>query len=435
MKLKKVLALFTGCTILFVSMSLAGCSKGNTSASGSNPGSSAAGTNASANAGTAVDSGQKSIVNFWYYFSNAPGTAIAKNITNFNSSQNKIEVKGQYIPFAEIKKQISVSAAGGQLPDMVQMDNPDHASFAAMGILEDITDRVKAWGQADKFFSGPINSAIYNGKYYGLPIDSNCLALYYNEDLFKAAGISAPPQTWDELKQYAEKLTKDQVKGFAFSAIKSEEGTFQFLPWLWSTGADYDKLNTPEAVEALELLADMYKKGYVSKDILTQRQSDVSAAQFATGKAAMMVNGPWIIPTLKKDAPNLNWKVAVIPTKKNSSSVLGGENLAIIKGKNVDGAWEFVKYMESPEVVEQWYKDSGYLPSRKDIIEKSDYWKNDPILSVFAKQMETARARGPHPKWPQISEPIQVAIQEALTGVKSPQDALKDAAAKIEKVK
>lgn len=433
MKSRRVLSSLVVLSLCCSILSLAGCSKASGSSSESS--SSAASGSESSSAGSGGSTSTQT-VKFWYYFSNVTGQAMQKNIENYNKSQNKYAVKGQYIPFADLKKQITVGAAASSLPDIVQIDNPDHASFAAMGILADITDKVKSWGQADSFYKGPVNSCIYNGKYYGLPLDSNCLALFYNKDLCDAAGVTSGPKTWDELTADAAKLTKGSVKGFAMSAIKTEEGAFQFMPFLWQAGADYNSLDSAGGISSMSFLTNLVQKGYMSKDVINQAQGDVLSAQFEPGKAAIMLNGTWEISQLNTDKVSFKWGVWLLPTNKNNDSVLGGENIAIIKSTQAreDAAWDFIKYIESPTVAEQWYKDAGYMPSRKDVADKSTYWKNDPLLSVFAEQMNSAQARGPHPKWPQISSAIQTAEQESLTGAKTPDAAMKEAAATVKSV-
>jgi len=417
----KIWKVFAGTLIVAAALGLSGC--------GSNG--SANNSGGQAQQGEAPAESAKQKVTVWHYFDNNTRQGFEDAIAQFNASQDKYEVVPQYVPFANMKKQLSIGlAAGNDLPDLIQLDNPDHASFSAMGTFEDLTGRIQEWGQADKFFEGPLNSTIYEGKYYGLPISSNCLALFYNKDMFAEAGIAEPPKTWDELRKVAKQLTKGDRYGFAISAVKSEEGTFQFLPWLLSAGANYDSLDTPEAIKAMDFLTSLVKDGSMSKEVINWEQSDVEK-QFAAGKAAMMVNGPWNIAQVKADAPNMNWGIALLPIDKKHASVLGGENIAIVKGKNVDGAWAFITWLLEPSHFEKFITTTGYFPPRKDVAEQSEFWRSDPNLKVFSDQLASAMPRGPHPKWPQISEAIQEAIQKSLTLHDSPEASMKEAAEKV----
>jgi multiple sugar transport system substrate-binding protein len=368
----------------------------------------------------------------WHYFQGNEGQAIADLVTKFNSSQDKIEVVQEFLPREELIKQYTMGLVAEKLPDIGMVDNPEHASFAAMGLFEDISDLMSAYPDTDKFFKGPLKSTIYEGKNYGIPLSSNCLALYYNEDMLKEAGVEVP-ETWDELKEAAKKLTKNGVYGLAICAVKNEEGTFQYLPWLLSAGANIEKLDSPEAVKSMQFLSDLVKDGSMSKEVINWTQADAEK-QFATGKAAMMINGPWNIAAVKADGPNIKWNVAKVPKDKEFASVLGGENVGIIKGKNKEAGWEFLKFISDPKNMDEWISKTGYFPPRQDVAENSERLKNDPILKVFIDQMQFAMPRGPHPKWPQISDAMSTAMQESFTNAKTPEQAAKDAQVKIDGV-
>src|SRR2546429_7350331 len=127
---------------------------------------------------------------------------------------------------------------GGTLAGLLLIDRLGKPTFSSSGLLVDLTDRIKAWGQIDQYFPGILQSSSWQGKNYGLPNNSNCLGLYYNADMLSQAGVQ-PPTTWDELRSAAKKLTKNGVYGFATAAAKTMEGTFEFLPFLREAGADW----------------------------------------------------------------------------------------------------------------------------------------------------------------------------------------------------
>lgn len=368
---------------------------------------------------------------FWHYFTSVNGETIQKFVEEYNKMQDDVTIRLEFLPRNELLKQLTIGLVSGQLPDMVFIDNPDHASFSAMGLFADITDRVNAWEQG-KFLEGTINSTKYNGRIYGLPHASNTLALYYDIDMLEEAGVE-PPKTWEELKIAAAKLTKGSRKGLAFSAIKSEEGTFQMLPFFLSAGANIDNLYSPEGIKALTFLTDLVNEGYVSKEVLNWVQGDVEK-QFLSGNAAMIINGPWIKPNLEKNAPEKNWGVTKIPADKVYASTLGGENIAIIsKSKYIDECWEFLKWFLAKENNIEFCKAVGRFSPRSDV-SPEEVWADDEIMQVFADQMQYAQPRGPHPKWPEISDAIITAVQESITGVKKPEQALADAQAKIKEI-
>ncbi|BBI31216.1 ABC transporter substrate-binding protein [Cohnella abietis] len=373
----------------------------------------------------------KKKLTLWFYFEGKSQFDIIKSLTDgFTQKNPNIEIKPVYIPFADFKKRLSVGLAASDLPDIVIIDNPDHAAYTAMGLFADITDKLADWPDKDQYFEGPWKSASYEGKQYGIPLGSNNLALYYNEKMLADANVK-PPQTWDELRVAAKALTKGNVKGLGISAPQNEEGTFQFLPWLLSTGATFDHI-VPDGTRALGMLSDLIKDGSMSKEVINWTQSDVMK-QFASGNLAMMVNGPWQIPDLTKTAPDLKFGIAFVPKDSKFASVLGGENLGVMNGANVDEAVQFIKYVATPEVSKKFSQDFGYFPARRDVA-SDPYWSQNPQLKVFAENMENAQPRGPHPQWPTISNAISEALSKALTLTTTPEQAATEAQAKIDKI-
>lgn len=380
---------------------------------------------------------EKKTVEFWSYVPlDNPGLYLY--IDKFNQSQDEINIEGKFIPFAEFKRQLTVALVGGTPPDCVLVDNPDFAAYIAMGAFEALDDRIADWEYGkDDFYPGPWASATWEGKQYGIPFETNTLVLFYNVDMFEKAGLDPdkPPTTWEELNQYAEKLTKDGVYGLSVCAVASEEGTFQWLPFLQQSGGNVFNLDSPEAVEALQLWVDWVKNGYVSKEILNMDQWSGVRPQFQNENAAMMVNGPWCIVPIRNEVPNLNWRLAVLPGRVKQASAMGGVNIGIVKGaKNADAAWQYIKWLYRPEAIAEFWQKFGTLPLMPEIAESAPYWKGDPVYDVLLEQMKYAAPRGPHPKWPEISTAIYTAMQEALTGVKTSEQALADAAKKVEDI-
>ncbi len=369
----------------------------------------------------------------WHYYETDAQKMMIKKLTEgFNASQPDIKISDQYVPYADFTKQLSIGLAAEKLPDIVIINNPDHASYAKMGLFADITRYLRGWKDQKEYFPGPWKSTMLDGKNYGIPFVSNCLALFYNVEMLEKAGV-APPKTWDELRAAAKKLTTAETAGFGIAAANREEGTFQFIPFLYSAGASYDKLDSPAAIKAVSFITDLYKSGAMSKECINWGQSDL-CKQFMVGKVAMMVNGPWQMPRIQKEAPNLKYDVVLLPKDKQSASCLGGENIGVVKNKNSAASVKFLKYIGQPQIVKQYALDYGAFPPRRDVgVDKA--FSNTPQEKVFLQALEIAVPRGPHPKWPQYSKIISTMVQESLTGMKTSEAAAKDAQALINQIK
>lgn len=364
-------------------------------------------------------------VTIWYYWeTEGHQKALNHIIEEFNGSQDSITVEAKYVPFADFKKQLSIGASADELPDLVILDNPDHAAYAAMGIFADITDKF----DVSNYYEGPVNSCTLDGKLYGVPFGSNDLVLFYNEDMLKEAGCEVPT-TWDELLEVAKATTTDSVFGFAHCALQNEEGTFNFLPWVWSTGATSYEINSEGGIKALNFEKELVDSGAMTKEAINWTQGD-TMHQFIAGNLAMMINGTWQIPTMREEVPDLNWNVAPIPQDKEQASGLGGENYAVIAGGNEDAAVKFLEFATTPETCLYMMNAMGYISADSTIAENQ--FEGDEVYQVFVDEMQYAHARGPLPEWPSISDAISLAFNKVITGESTPEDAAAEAQATID---
>lgn len=372
----------------------------------------------------AADEGAKKVTIWYYWEGENQQEVLSQMIDDYSSSQDEITVEAKYIPFADFKKQLSIGATADELPDIAIIDSPDHASYASMGLLADITDKV----DTSQYFEGPIESCSLDDKLYGLPFGSNCLALYYNEDMMNGQKV---PETWDELRATAKALSTDTVSGLAFCAKQDEEGTFNFMPWLWSAGTDSFHIDNDKGIHALSYIGGLVNEGAMTKEAINWTQGDVMN-QFISGNVAMMINGPWQVPEIRKNAPDMKWNVAMIPKDEEHASVLGGENFAVIDNDNVDASVEFLEYVTDPERLAGYLESFGYIAARKDAADGQ--FEGDDIMKKFVEQMEYAMPRGPHAQWPEISDAISLAFNETITQTSTPEDAAKKAQTAIDGV-
>lgn len=374
----------------------------------------------------------------WTESSNAPEGVFAKE---FSDMDNGIKIDVREVRFDDLVAETLRAFATKTNPDIIAIDNPDHAAFASRGAFLDLTPMVEQSDQIDmdNYFDGPRSSLTWGDGVFGIPRASNTIALYYNKDMFRAAGLDpdSPPATWDALYEAAKKLTdpSNDVYGIAFSAKASEEGTFQFLPWVQMAGGSFDNINVDGAAEALDLWKAFFDEGLTSPDTLTRGQWD-STGTFNGGNAAMVISGPWELKRMAADT-QFDWGVTLLPVPSDGApraSALGDFNLAVFaNSEHPSEAFRFLEYYDSQ--VERVWPEFTRMPSRKGVaLAPTGNAKIDAAAPVFVEQLQYARNRGPHPEWPRISKAIQDGFQSALTGQKSSKDALDDAAAAIQKI-
>ena len=177
------------------------------------------------------------------------------------TAETGIDVEIIYMPLADSRKQISIMVAGNDLPDVLDVDNPDIANYAQMGILADITDRVNSEIEIDQYYPATLATCQYDGKYHGLPFTSNNLGILYNTDLFAQAGIEKFPETWDEFLETCAQLKAAGIQPFSVSGMQHSDTTFQMWPFLWTAGVDYTKINSPETIKVLIATKRKLKQG------------------------------------------------------------------------------------------------------------------------------------------------------------------------------
>ncbi|TDT94142.1 carbohydrate ABC transporter substrate-binding protein (CUT1 family) [Streptomyces sp. 846.5] len=338
-----------------------------------------------------------------------------------------VTVEQRSVPGASLIPQVLQQASSRTLPDLLMLDNPDVQQIAQTGALTPLDQ----YGiDSSGFAKGILSAGTYEGKVYGLAPTVSTIALIYNKDMLAEAGV-AVPKTWEELKAAAAKLSSPGRYGMAVDANSTFEGTWQFLPFLWSNGGDEKQLDTPQATQALQLWVDLVKSGSMSKSVLNWTQADVHD-QFVAGKAAMMINGPWRISDLNR-VKNLHWGVAPLPVRQQRQTLvtpLGGEVWTVpqtaSKARQEKAAQVLACLNDSTNmlaVAKQYFT----VPSRSAVA--SRYAEQVPSMAAFVKGVESARARTGElgVRWPKAATGIYTAIQAALTGEQTPEEALKHA--------
>lgn len=357
-----------------------------------------------------------------YYISEPGRSALAKQLTRCGKLAG-VTIKRQIVP--DLRTKVLQLANSRALPDLILLDNPDLQQLAATGALADLG---AAGVKTDGMYPNIVAAGKYRGKQYGVAPGVNQLALYYNTSMLEKAGVK-PPATWDELRVTAKKLTQDdKVHGIGFAVPATEEGSFQFESFFFSAGASLKKLDSPEAVSALSLLKDLVASGSAPKDVLSWNQMNVGE-QFANGSLAMMINGPWELPLLRK-AGMKDFGIVPVPAPAGgtSSGALGGEVWAAgSSGDTSRKAAEVIKCMVSKGNSLEWAKLTNYVPSDPEVA--AEFSAAVPAMKTFVETIGSAKSRTAEvgPDYPKYSQALWTAVQAALSGSKSPSAALTDA--------
>ncbi|MBM7572713.1 ABC transporter substrate-binding protein [Aquibacillus albus] len=351
----------------------------------------------------------------------------------FNSKDNGIKINVKSIPADNFSDQLATAYASESAPDIVAIDLILAPYYSSIGAFKDLSERYESLSFKDELNQSMLNLGEREGKQYALPYSSDVSALIYNKDHFEDAGLDpdSPPETWQELRDYANQLTTDDRFGYVYSGGSAGGLMFTFMPYVWGNGGAVlsddgtaAEINSPEAIEALQFFTDLTQTDKVTPEGVTTYVNEAEDA-FTSGKVSMIVSGNYVVGKLNEDYPDLDYGVALIPRNegKEHSSFSGGELIAISKSTEyVDEAWEFIEYALTEDVQVEAFASNGIIPVRNDFVENK-YFKEEPKYQVFAEAANYANA--PYTtKYNELYNPILSGLQKAFSGELSPEDAV-----------
>jgi multiple sugar transport system substrate-binding protein len=285
-------------------------------------------------------------------------------------------------------------------------------------------------------YPGSLATNLYNGHYYGLPLDTNTRVLISNPDALKAAGIATPPATFDDLKADAPKLAAAHVSAFADSGLQG----WNIYPWIWSAGgsvtnADQTKatgyLNSPASVAGVQMLVDLYKSGAIPNLITGDKGAVQTSDGLPKAKYATILDGPWMTGVWSGQYPNFKPEYTQIPAGPGGSiSVVGGEDIAMTSASpHQDAAEKFIRFTQTAE-----FQLAMAKTGQMSVVKSLDSQEASlvPNAQPFITQLATAKPRPSVPAASQIDTVLQNELTLAFQGKESVQDALTKAAGQID---
>ncbi|MFJ8357056.1 extracellular solute-binding protein [Streptomyces sp. NPDC093984] len=336
-----------------------------------------------------------------------------------------VKVKRTGMDTTDLGNKALLAAQQGNAPDVMLVDNPVVSTLVEAGILNKTSDLGLDTSSIQKNIIG---AGTIDGSAYGVPIGANTLALYYNKKVLSAAQVDpASIKDWASLTAALKKVKAAGKKGITFSAINTEEGSFQFLPWFWGAGGDLTKLDSPKGVAALSLWKQWVDEGYAPKDVLQNTQT-TSWQEFATGDYAFGENGTWQLGNAAK--AGFPYGVISIPGQSGGSAPVptGGEFVTVPVQKDssrYDASKKIVTCLTNSANLLSTDNTLMYVAPTQEV--QAQQVKANPQLKPWVDAVAAARGRtsgGLGTKYPTISQPMWTAVQSALSGSKSPQDAL-----------
>ena len=386
----------------------------------------------------------------WHGINPPPNRDVFQTLTEqFNKTHPNIQVEALYIgqPDQQLPK-ILTAIVGNAAPDLL-WNTPTMAGklaeLQAIQPLEDWLDKSPIKAEIDPSL---FESMELDGHTWSIPLATNNTAIFYRPSLFKAAGITELPQTWQQLKQVARSLSRDtngdgrtDQHGIVLPLGKGEWTVFTWLPFMFSAGGELmtpispisptaktpiPQIDSPGSIAALKLWSDLLTEGSA---ILSAPERGYELENFIAGKVAMQITGPWTLTQLQQSA--IDYGAIPIPALTRAAAVVGGENLFLMKTspEREKAGLEFLEYTLGEEFQTAWALGTGYLPINLKSRQSQTYQNfvsKTPILGVFLAQMNSARSRPIISGYSRLSENLGRAIEATLLG-RSPEKALKEA--------
>ena len=381
-------------------------------------------------------------INFWHHYSAQSAeneTLMNVLIPKFESENPGIKVNAVSHEWAELHDKILVSASSKSLPDVARCDIAWLPEFQKMGVLVALDEAMPDFAQVSgQLLDSAMSTAKIGGHYYALALNTNSKILFYNTAMLEAAGV-AVPTTMDEWVSAVRALAGQnangqQVWGWNEPALSG----WNICPFIWSFGGSLTNeeqtvatgyINSEATVKAVDTFATLVKEGALTGF----NSGDIPMTDgFGTDRYAMMLEGPWKTAELAGAYPDVAYGTAPIPAGEGgSTSVLGGEDIAMFTTANQDAAWKFMQFMTS-EYAETAMAECGQIPVNKAALE-SDTVKN-ASYAPFIEAIQTAKAHPTVAAWSEMDNELTNAMTAVVSGEKTAQEAMDELAVVFDKL-
>ncbi len=374
-------------------------------------------------------------------YSSKTGPYFEKMASQFEAANPDINVEVEVTPWDVLLQKLTTDIAGDANADLAIIGTRWLLDFVEQGIAEPLD------GYIDDEFRGRfietfLTPSIMDGKVYGLPVAASARAMYYNKSLFEQAGIDAPPDTWDELKQDARKISDlgDDIAGYGLQGKEIETDVYFYYP-MWSYGGNIlnddgsSGFASDAAIQAATLYKSLIDEGLTQDGPTAYNREDVQNL-FKQGKVGMMISAPFLAGQIKEEVPDLQYGIAPIPAGPGGDRGTYGVTNSIImfaNSGNKDEAWKFLDYLFTQGPRSEFTQNESFLPVLKAVAEEPAFTENED-LKEFGKVLPDARFAPVVAGWEEIADVESSALQRIYLGEATPEEALTRAAEEANRI-
>lgn len=383
MKRKGIALLLAG----LMTASLAGCT---TKSPMENANSSSDSGKATSESKTSND-GEAVTIQFWNAFTGTDGDVLREIVDKYNETNDKnITIEMDIMPGSSLEEKLPAAVATKTAPALIIRGNFDTATYAENGVLVPMDDFYETSGMSESDFSqASVDALKYDEKQYMIPMQVHSTFLYWNKDLFEAAGLDpeTPPATWEEAAEFAEKITDSSKKIYGIGFPVSGAPCY-FNAMFKSNGGDVfneegtaSVLDSEANLKTLEYIQNLEKSGSAP---VGSTGADTDNLMLA-GQLGIYAGGPWLITGLKEN--DINFGVTGMPAgDEGAKGVIEVQGFGVTSSASEAekaAAYDFIAYWNTPEVGKEWSLRNGYPPYLTALNDDADI-KDDEIVSALS---------------------------------------------------
>lgn len=360
-------------------------------------------------------------------------------VAAFEAAHPNIKVQLEQTSYDDIFTKYTADVAAGTPADVISMNFENLRKFAGLQALEPLNDHVSSESyDTGIYYENTLDMHTVDGILYGLPATFSDNVLYFNKDLFDAAGIAYPDNSWDwnKLIEVGKQFVKDTDGDGIVDQYGYGPAWWPMYLFLYDTNvltADGTKcaLTTSEGLQAIQAYVDLSTKHGITANAEAQAsQGDYD--RFIAGKLAMYDAGPWAVAPFNQNITSFTWDVAENPSGSVKGTFLYSNAYAISSASaNKDAAWEFIKFatgIEGSTIRQQGKFEISAVKSVAESIFVSSMKGTSPEHpEVFMDSTAFGQRLSEHPRFQEMMDAIQAELDQALAGTKTVEQAMTDA--------
>jgi multiple sugar transport system substrate-binding protein len=366
-------------------------------------------------------------ITFWHFWSEPYQRTVVDSLVKEFEKQEKVEVEITELSWGDGKVKLLAAFNSNTAPDVLELGSDWVSQFSSAGVLSDISHHV----EMSKYLDFAQEPCRWENGIYALPWIVDTRVLFVNMDLLKANGFENPPTTYAEMLEMSKVINKGDIYGFGINGSDKHRLYKKVLSFIWSEGGNiYDGKNfqfdSPQVIAGVQKYKDLAQYGIVD----TQKELD---NYFAKGRLAFWISGSWLLKTVNEFAKVKDMQLVRIPDFSNNGvSFAGGEYLSISKkSENQELALKLVKFLTDGKNSVEFCRnipEAGF-PADKEYY-SSDFYDSE-YKAVFAKQLESSKMTPMHPKWLEVEELFEGAVEQILYDRMTTEQAMKDLQSKM----